>query len=271
LTEDQFIPTNGARFLIIVFIFYSCEVRMIQIDCISKQYKTPQGIVQALDGVSFTVLAGEIFAIIGMSGAGKSTLLKILTGLETVDKGNVHLVGEDVATLDESAWRRLRRRIGVVFQGYNLLMQRTVRQNIAFPLEIAGWENKAIEERVDELLLKVGLIDKKHQFPKTLSGGQLQRVAIARALAARPEVLLLDEPTSALDSLTTDEIIELIRKLNREEALTVIVISHDIGVVRRLSDRVLVLDRGSVAEIESTSSVYEHPKALVTKRLLGRG
>jgi D-methionine transport system ATP-binding protein len=244
---------------------------MICIEHIAKQYSTPQGIVQALDDVSFTVSEGEIFAIIGMSGAGKSTLLKILTGLETVDQGTVRLVGEDVATFDDIAWRRLRRRIGVVFQGYNLLMQRNVRQNIAFPLEIAGWENAKIEQRVDELLLKVGLTEKKHQYPKTLSGGQLQRVAIARALAARPEVLLLDEPTSALDSLTTDEIIDLIRKLNREEALTVIVISHDIGVVRRLSDRVLVLDRGHVAEIGFTDSIYEHPKALVTKRLLGRG
>ncbi|MCK7484855.1 MAG: ATP-binding cassette domain-containing protein [Bacillus subtilis] len=221
---------------------------MIRIDHGYKQYKTSQGIVQALDDVSFSVEQGEIFAIIGMSGAGKSTLLKILIWIGN-DRSRNRLDGRkrSIGIPRKRRGEAFAKGSESSFKDRSCFHNELCLKNIAFPLEIANIDAKKSMRAVDELLRTVGLLEKKDQYPKHLSGGQLQRVAIARALASRPEVLLLDEPTSALDSLTTEGIIDLVRKINREEALTVVVISHDIGVVRRLSDRVLVLENGRVS------------------------
>ncbi|MFS2054332.1 methionine ABC transporter ATP-binding protein, partial [Variovorax sp. CT11-76] len=235
---------------------------------VSKSYAGAAGTVAALEAVSFAVERGEVFGIIGRSGAGKSTLLRTVNALEAASGGTVRVDGVDVGGLDEDGLVALRRRIGMIFQHFNLLSAKTVRDNVALPLKVAGVESRRIRERVDELLELVGLADKADAWPAQLSGGQKQRVGIARALVHRPQILLCDEATSALDPETTQSILALLRDINRRFGLTVVLITHDMAVIREVCDRVLVLDRGRLVELGEVWRVFGKPRAEATRALL---
>ncbi|MDR0201436.1 MAG: ATP-binding cassette domain-containing protein [Delftia acidovorans] len=224
--------------------------------------------VQALEALDFEVGRGEVFGIIGRSGAGKSTLLRTINALEKPSGGRVLVDGTDVATLDEEALVTLRRRIGMIFQHFNLMSSRTVYENVALPLRAAGWRPALIRARVDELLALVGLADKAAAYPAQLSGGQKQRVGIARALVHEPEILLCDEATSALDPETTQSILELLRDINRQLRLTIVLITHDMAVIREVCDRVLVLDQGRQQEIGEVWQVFAAPRSQAARALL---
>ncbi|CAN7253880.1 methionine ABC transporter ATP-binding protein [Rhizobium sp. LjRoot30] len=226
------------------------------------------GATPALDGVSLSVQKGEILGIIGRSGAGKSTLIRCLNGLERPDSGSVIIEGQDIAKLPESALHPLRRRIGMIFQHFNLLSAKTVIENVALPLKIEGRGRAERLTRAAELLDLVGLSDKRDAYPAQLSGGQKQRVGIARALAARPSLLLSDEATSALDPETTRSILDLLKRINRELGLTVVLITHEMEVVRAIGDRVAVIDKGKIVEEGPVWSVFSNPAADITRRLL---
>ncbi len=225
--------------------------------------------VRALDGVSLDVAPGEVFGIVGRSGAGKSTLLRCVNLLERPDAGTVEVLGQDVTGLDEAALRRARRGIGMVFQHFNLLSSRTVAGNVAFPLAIAGVPRAEREARVAEVLPLVGLSDKRDAYPAQLSGGQKQRVGIARALASRPRVLLCDEATSALDPETTGEILALIRDVRDRLDLTVLLITHEMSVVKAICDRVAVMEAGRVIESGRVFDVFTRPSHPTTRRFIG--
>lgn len=242
----------------------SASAPVVRLRDVSRRF----GGVLALDGVSFDVDAGEIVGIIGRSGAGKSTLIRCLNGLERPDLGSVEINGEDITRLDERGLRHLRRRIGMIFQHFNLLSAKTVAQNVALPLRIDGRPRAERDRRVAELLDLVGLAGKADAFPARLSGGQKQRVGIARALAASPSLLLSDEATSALDPETTRSILALLRQINRRFGLTIVLITHDMAVVRAIADRVLVLDQGRVVEQGTVREVFAAPQATVTRSLL---
>ena len=239
---------------------------LIRVEDVHKRFAV--GGAAALTGVDLEVRAGEVFGIIGRSGAGKSTLVRLLNRLETPSRGRVLIDGVDVATLDGADLRRLRRRVGMVFQNFGLLSSATAAQNIAFPLRVAGSPASEIAARVTELLDVVGLGDHAAKYPAQLSGGQKQRVGIARALATRPDVLLCDEATSALDTETTREILALIGALNRDLGLTIVLITHEIDVVRQVCDRVAVLQAGRVVEAGSTFDVVLDPQHAATRALL---
>lgn len=240
----------------------------IVFDGVGKSYAGRSSQVQALSAVNFDIHHGEVFGIIGRSGAGKSTLLRTINALETPSEGKVQIHGVDPAQLDENALVALRRRVGMIFQHFNLLSAKTVRENVALPLRVAGERPAIIKARVDELLTLVGLSDKGHAYPAQLSGGQKQRVGIARALVHGPEVLLCDEATSALDPETTQSILSLLRDINRQLHLTVVLITHDMAVIRAICDRVLVLDQGQVQEIGEVWRVFGAPQAAATQALL---
>ena len=240
----------------------------IRIENLTKIFPSG-GDVAALRGVSLAIAPGDIFGIIGMSGAGKSTLLRCIAMLERPTEGRVLIEGTDIGVLRGRAAIAHRKEVGVIFQGYNLLMQRTVRRNVAFPLELTSLSKAAIRERVDRLLDLVGLSDKAEAYPAQLSGGQKQRVAIARALASDPKILLCDEPTSALDAMTTGAILDLLRDINRRLGVTVIIITHEIGVVKSICNRVAVIDAGRIAECGDTAAVFAAPKSRMTRMLLG--
>lgn len=242
---------------------------MIEISHLTKTFRDKSGEVTALHDVSLTIERGEIFGIIGMSGAGKSTLLRCLSTLEQPTSGSITLDGIDYASLSGKALIETRRKMGVVFQGYNLLMQRTVQQNVAFPLMLAGEDKAKADARALKLLELVGLAEKASSYPAQLSGGQKQRVAIARALSTNPQVLLCDEPTSALDSLTTQSVLELLKNINRKMEVTIVIITHEIGVVRAICDRVAVVDSSEFVEYGKTSEVFAAPKSQITRQLLG--
>lgn len=227
------------------------------------------GETPALDGISLTVRKGEIFGIIGRSGAGKSTLIRCLNGLERADSGEIHIEGRDITGLPESALQPLRRRIGMIFQHFNLLSSKTVEENIALPLKIEGVAKAERLKRARELLDLVGLADKAKAYPSSLSGGQKQRVGIARALAARPALLLSDEATSALDPETTRSILALLKDINRKLDLTVVLITHEMEVIRGIADRVAVIDAGRIVEEGQVWSVFGNPQSTITKSLLG--
>jgi D-methionine transport system ATP-binding protein len=231
---------------------------------VSKRF----GATPAIDGVSFEVKRGEIVGVIGRSGAGKSTLIRCLNGLERPDSGRIEVLGEDIAPLGERDLRRVRLRVGMIFQHFNLLSSKTVADNIALPLKIAGRTSSERRERVRALLWLVGLEDKVDAYPTQLSGGQKQRVGIARALAADPALLLSDEATSALDPETTASILALLRDINRKLGLTIVLITHEMSVVRTIADRVIVLDHGRVVEEGEAASVFANPQAALTRRLL---
>ena len=244
---------------------------MIQIKNLSKTFPMKDGAVYALRNINLTIPDGAIYGIIGMSGAGKSTLLRCLSVLEKPTQGRVLLDGEDLAALSGEALRRARRKMGVVFQGYNLLMQKTVAENVAFPLKLEkGYHKQTVAARVQELLNLVGLADKAGAYPAQLSGGQKQRVAIARALATSPEMLLCDEPTSALDPLTTKAMLALLQDINRKLGVTILIITHELAVVQAICSRVAVISDGRVAEIGEVAQVFTSPRSAETKRLLGR-
>ena len=243
---------------------------VITLDDVTKEFRprTGDAVVTALDGVSVRVAAGEIAGIIGRSGAGKSTLVRLINGLERPTRGTVTVSGTRIAELPESGARQARRAIGMVFQHFNLLSSRTAADNIALPLQIAGADKAATKRRVDELLDLVGLAGERNRYPAELSGGQKQRVGIARALATAPKVLLCDEATSALDPETTEQILELLARIRREVGVTIVLITHEMGVVKAIADRVVVLDHGRVAEQGPTFDVFSAPRHATTRSFL---
>lgn len=246
---------------------------MIELKNVSKIYgakNSPNGQTVALQDVNLSIQQGDIFGIIGMSGAGKSTLLRCLCMLDAPTTGEITLNGVPLSSLQGAAKRAAHRKMGVVFQGYNLLMQKNVEQNIAFPLQLEGGDKASIQARVQELLKLVSLTDKAKAYPSQLSGGQKQRVALARALATSPEVLLCDEPTSALDSLTTKSVLKLLQNINQQLGVTIIIITHEIGVVKAICNRMAVIDASRFVEIGTKDEIFAHPKSEITQLLLGR-
>lgn len=241
---------------------------MIELKNLSKHFETADGSVDALRHINLTVQDGDIYGIIGMSGAGKSTLVRCINMLEKPTEGTVIWNGKDLGAMSEKELRAMRRHITMIFQSFNLLMQRTCLKNITLPLRLAGMNKADAEKRGLELLDLVGLPDKANSYPAQLSGGQQQRIAIARALATNPEVLLCDEATSALDPKTTHAILELIRDINRKLGITVIVITHQMSVVQEICSRVAILEHGEVVEEGEVSEVFSNPKANATKNLI---
>ena len=241
---------------------------MIEIKDLTKEFQTADGTVEALRNVNLNIQNGDIYGIIGMSGAGKSTLVRCINMLERPTKGQVLIDGQDIAKLSDKELRAVRRDVTMIFQGFNLLMQRTCLKNICFPLELIGMDKEKAKKRALELLDVVGLPDKANAYPAQLSGGQQQRIAIARALATDPKVLLCDEATSALDPKTTHAILELIRDINERLGITVIIITHQMSVVEEICSRVAILDSGSVVEEGVVSEVFSSPKSKAAKRLV---
>jgi D-methionine transport system ATP-binding protein len=239
---------------------------VIAFEAASKTYSA--GGHAALSQVTLSVKAGEVFGVIGASGAGKSTLIRLINGLETPTGGQVVVDGDDVAALGVEGLRALRRRVGMIFQHFNLLSGKTVAQNVAFPLKLAGRPAAEVRARTAELLERVGLSAHADKFPAQLSGGQKQRVGIARALATGPKILLCDEATSALDPETTEQILDLISGLNRELGLTIVLITHEMDVVRRVCDRVAVLEAGRVVEEGPVEDVFLHPASDTARRFV---
>ncbi|RJL18144.1 methionine ABC transporter ATP-binding protein [Paracoccus siganidrum] len=235
---------------------------------VGKTYRAGSGDVRALDGIDMDIRAGEVFGIIGRSGAGKSSLLRTINRLEQPSQGRVLVDGQDIGRLDEAALVALRRRIGMIFQHFNLLSAKTVRENVALPLRVAGVPRPERETRVTEALELVGLKDKGDAYPSRLSGGQKQRVGIARALVGRPEILLCDEATSALDPETTLSILTLLRDINARLGLTIVLITHEMSVIREICDRVLVLEAGRIAEQGPVWQVFGAPRHPATQALL---
>lgn len=241
---------------------------MIQLTGIEKVYNGANGSVHALNGIDVTVARGEIFGIIGKSGAGKSTLIRCINMLERPTSGRVLVDGKDLTTLSEQALREERKTIGMIFQHFNLLSSRTVFDNVAFPLELAKRPKAEIETTVMELLELVGLADKRDQYPSQLSGGQKQRVGIARALANKPKVLLCDEATSALDPQTTKSILELLRDINRRLNLTIVLITHEMQVIKEICDHVAVIEGGKIIEQGTVLDLFTRPQAATTREFI---
>lgn len=240
----------------------------IEIEHVSKTFDIKSSSVEALKDINFTIDKGEIFGVIGLSGAGKSTLVRCMNLLERPTEGRVLIDGENILTLSEEQLRRKRQKIGMIFQHFNLLMQRNVVDNICFPMEIAGVPKREARERAMELLKTVDLEEKAKAYPVQLSGGQKQRVAIARVLASDPQIILCDEATSALDPQTTRTILELLKRINKELGITIVVITHEMRVIEEICDRVAVLDHGKLEEIGAVSEVFAHPKTNAAKRLI---
>ena len=241
---------------------------MIEIQNLSKTFPVSGGTVEALKDISLTIPDGEIYGIIGMSGAGKSTLVRCINMLERPTSGKVIIDGKDLGSLTQAQLREERRNITMIFQGFNLLMQRNCLKNVCFPLELAGYKKKEAVERATELLELVGLGEKLKSYPAQLSGGQQQRVAIARALATHPKILLCDEATSALDPQTTQSILSLIKDIHDKLGLTVIVITHQMSVVEQICTRVAIINHGSVVEEGAVSEVFASPKSQEAKQLV---
>lgn len=241
---------------------------MIEIKHLSKTFGVSGGTVDALKDISLTIPDGEIYGIIGMSGAGKSTLVRCINMLERPTSGDILIDGKSMTELSQKELREKRRDITMIFQGFNLLMQRNCLKNVCFPLELAGVKKAEAEKRAAELLELVGLGDKFKSYPAQLSGGQQQRVAIARALATHPKILLCDEATSALDPQTTQSILSLIRDIHDRLGITVIIITHQMSVVEQICTRVAILDGGVVAEEGAVSDVFSSPKSDAAKRLV---
>ena len=242
---------------------------LIEIRDLKKVYPVPGAEVVALDKINLTINRGEIYGIIGMSGAGKSSLIRCLNRLDTPTEGSVLIDGKNVLTMNRKELLATRRKVSMIFQQFNLLMQKTVARNIRYPLEISGVPKKKADERVLELLQIVGLEDKHDAYPIQLSGGQRQRVAIARALASDPEVLLCDEATSALDPMTTQSILTLLQDINKRLGITIVLITHEMAVIRQICTRVAILDGGVIAEEGTVDDVFVHTKSAAGKRLFG--
>ncbi len=244
---------------------------LIRLSGVSKTFPPPTKDaepVTAVDGGDLSIAAGEVCGIIGYTGAGKSTVLRLVNALETPTAGTVEIDGRDVTGLRERELRELRSDIGMIFQQFNLFESRTVAKNVAYPLEIAGRPRAEISARVTELLQFVGLADKARSYPEQLSGGQKQRVGIARALATSPRILLADEATSALDPDTTQEVLALLRRVNRELGVTILVITHEMDVIRTLADRVVVMEQGRIIEAGEVFEVLSAPRHAATQRFV---
>ena len=241
---------------------------MIKFSKVEKTYASPAGPVPALKGIDLDIAKGEIYGIIGLSGAGKSTLVRCINMLERPTGGKVIVDGKDMTALTDSELREARKDIGMIFQHFNLLSSATVYENIAFPLKLAGKSDREIKAKVEPLLKLVGLEAKVGQYPSQLSGGQKQRVGIARALASEPKVLLCDEATSALDPQTTKAILELIRDINKKLQLTVVVITHEMQVIKDICDKVAVIDKGVIAEQGTVLEVFTNPQQPITKEFI---
>lgn len=241
---------------------------MIEIKHLGKTYSAPGGDIVALEDINLKIEDGEIFGIIGLSGAGKSTLVRCINLLERPTEGQVLLDGKNLTELSKKELLALRQSIGMIFQGFNLLEQRSVLKNVCFPLEIAGVDKKQARARAMELLQLVGLADRAASYPSQLSGGQKQRVAIARALATRPKYLLCDEATSALDPNTTRSILELLREINKTMGVTIVVITHEMKVIDQICDRVAVIDHSRIAEEGRVSQVFTNPKSQIARDLI---
>lgn len=241
---------------------------MITLSHVSKTFQTKKGDIQAIQDVSLEVGKGEIFGVIGYSGAGKSTLIRCVNLLEAPTSGSVIIGGRDVTNLSAEELLQVRRKIGMIFQGFHLLKTATVYDNIAIPLRLTGVDQQEIEQRVIKYLRIVGLEDKLDAYPSQLSGGQKQRVAIARALAQEPEVLLSDEATSALDPETTESILELLLEINAKLGITILLITHEMHVIQKICDRVAVMEKGRVIEQGRTVDIYAQPSHPTTKRFV---
>lgn len=244
---------------------------MITIKNLSKIYKDRNQEVFAVDGVSLEINKGDIYGIIGYSGAGKSTLIRTLNGLEKPTAGEVYINGEDISQLRGKELRERRQKIGMIFQHFNLLWSRTVKENILFPLEIAGVAKEEQGERADELIRLVGLEGRGDAYPAQLSGGQKQRVGIARALANDPEVLLCDEATSSLDPQTTEEVLDLLLEINQRLNLTIVMITHEMNVIRKICNQIAVMESGKIIESGKVVDIFQNPQADSTKRLIRTG
>jgi D-methionine transport system ATP-binding protein len=240
----------------------------ISFEGVSKSFPVKGRRVDALQEVDLTIDRGEIFGIVGYSGAGKSTLLRTVNALERPTSGRVIVDGREISALTGPELYRARQGIGMIFQQFNLLRSRSVYQNIAYPLRLAGWNKERILDRVEELLEFVGLSDKALAYPSQLSGGQKQRVGIARALATHPDILISDEATSALDPQTTGEVLELLQRINREQGVTVVLVTHEIDVVREIAHRVAVMDGGRVVETGSVYDVFSAPQNDTSRRFV---
>lgn len=244
---------------------------MIRLEGVTRRYRSAAGERTALDAVDLEVGKGEVYGVVGRSGAGKSTLIRTINRLETPDAGKVFVDGQEITALNPAELRAARRRIGMIFQHFNLLNAKTIFDNVAFPLRLEGRPDAEVKTRTTELLERLGLAEHARKHPAQLSGGQKQRVGIARALACGPSVLLCDEATSALDPETTDDILNLLDQLNRELGLTIVLITHQMEVVRRVCDRVAVLKDGRLVEQGPTADVFLHPQHSVTRAMLAEG
>lgn len=247
---------------------YSAAQPLIEIRGLSKTFVTSEEAFTALSDIDLTIYKGEIFGVIGLSGAGKSTLVRCINFLERPTSGTVTVDGKELSSLTRKQLLAVRREMGMIFQSFNLLAQRTALGNILFPLEIAGVSRADAKKRALELLTLVGLSDKADSYPSQLSGGQKQRVAIARALATSPKVLLCDEATSALDPTTTASILELLKQINRDLGVTVIIITHEMNVIEAICHRVAVIDHSRIAEIGEVRDVFIRPQSAIARELI---
>lgn len=243
---------------------------MLKLTNVHKEFKANNKIFHALKDISLEVKKGDIYGIIGLSGAGKTTLLRSIAGLLDIDDGIIKIDGIDISKLSRKELRKFRQEVGVVFQGFNLLMQKSVFDNIAFPLIINNYPKSKIPARVLELINQVELNGKENSFPSELSGGQKQRVAIARAIASNPKILLLDEVTSALDPITTRNILKLLKSINKELGVTMILITHEIGAVAAICNKVAVINYGEIEERGKTIDILHNPQSRIAKTLLGK-
>ena len=242
---------------------------MIELKHLGKIYSSASGSVEALKDVNLTIADGEIFGIIGLSGAGKSTLVRCINLLERPTSGEVLVDGQNIMALSQKELLQVRRQIGMIFQGFNLLTQRNVLQNVCYPLEIAGVKKQDAVKRAEELLELVGLSDRIKSYPSQLSGGQKQRVAIARSLAMNPDIMLFDEPTSALDPEMVGEVLEVMKQLARD-GMTMIVVTHEMGFAREVCNRVIFMDDGYIVEEGTPEEIFSHPKEQRTINFLNK-
>ena len=242
----------------------------IEIKNVSKKYETKDGTVEALKNVSLSIEQGDIYGIIGMSGAGKSTLVRCMNFLEEPTEGQVLIKGRTLGSLSKKELRKQREDIGMIFQHFNLLMQKSVIDNVCFPLYIQGKKKKEARAKALELLEIVGLQDRAKAYPAQLSGGQKQRVAIARALASNPKILLCDEATSALDPQTTASILELLESINKRFGITIVIITHQMSVIREICSHVAIIEHGVLVEDGLVEDIFSHPKSKAAKELILR-
>lgn len=246
----------------------STETEVFRLENVTKCFGEKNAEVKALDQVSLSIYEGEIFGIIGMSGAGKSTLVRTLNRLEEITDGSIFFFDKNLQNFSNKELRGVRQSMAMVFQGFNLLMQKSVLDNVLLPMKIAGRNRKEQRKKALEMLKVVGLEEKAKVYPAQLSGGQRQRVAIARALTMEPKVLLCDEATSALDPKITDEILKLLQNINKTMGITIVIITHEMSVVEKICDRVAIIDEGKLAEIGAVKEVFTNPKTEVAKHLI---